>query len=62
MTKISLRAKLWRLFLVISIVPILILGLFSYLNMSGTLKENTEKMARDNLRHIDNSLDISLSS
>ncbi len=62
MNKISLRAKLWRLFLVISIVPILILGVFSYLNISSTLKENTEKMAGDNLRHIDNSLNISLSS
>ena len=62
MNKISLRAKLWRIFLVISIVPILILGVFSYLNMSSTLKENTEKMAGDNLRHIDNSLNITLGS
>ncbi len=60
MNKISLRAKLWRLLIVISIVPILILGIFSYLSVSGTLRENTEKMAKDNLRHIDNSLNISL--
>ena len=60
MNKISLRAKLWRLLIVVSIVPILILGIFSYLNISGTLRENTEKMAKDNLRHIDNSLNISL--
>lgn len=62
MNKISLRAKLWRLFIVISIVPILILGIFSFLNISGTLRENSEKMAHDNLRHIDNSLNISLDS
>ena len=62
MNKISLRAKLWRLFIVISIVPILILGVFSFVNMSGTLHENSEKMAHDNLRHIDNSLNISLDS
>ncbi len=60
MNKISLRAKLWRLIIVISIVPILILGIFSYLSISEALRENTEKVAKDNLRHIDNSLNISL--
>ncbi|MCR5733755.1 MAG: sensor histidine kinase [Lachnospiraceae bacterium] len=62
MDKKSLRAKLWRLFIIASIVPVLILGVFSYINISVTLRENTEKVAKENLRHIDNSLNICLDS
>ncbi|MCR4658568.1 MAG: sensor histidine kinase [Lachnospiraceae bacterium] len=62
MKKVSLRTKLWRMFIIISIVPVLILGVFSYYNISRTLHENTEMMARNNLLQADNNLNVQLGS
>lgn len=62
MKKISLRAKLIRLFMVTSTIPILILGVFSFYNISRTLKENTELMSKSSLRQVDNNLNIRLES
>ncbi len=62
MQKISLKKKLMRLFIITSVLPILILGVFSYYDISLALRENTEMMANNNLRQVDNNLNIWLES
>lgn len=58
--KESLRKKLIRLFLVTSTIPILAMSLFSFYNMSITLKENSESLRIKNLEQVGNNLHISL--
>ncbi|HZK28166.1 MAG TPA: cache domain-containing protein, partial [Thermoclostridium sp.] len=60
--KASLQSKLIRLFFVTSIIPILILSLFFYYNISDTLRKNTEELTINNLEQIGNSLKIRLES
>ena len=62
MRKVSLRARLFILFTVTSIVPILFLGLFSYFNINKGLRDNMEVMTDNNLLQIDNNLNIWLES
>ena len=60
--KASLQTKLIRLFFVTSIIPILILSLFFYYNISNTLRKNTEELTINNLEQTGNSLKIKLES
>ncbi len=62
MKKTSLKTRLIRIFIITSIVPIVILELFSYINISRTLRENMQFMSRSNLGQLDNNLNISLDS
>ncbi len=62
MKKISLKMKLIRLFIITSLLPIVILGAYSYINISKTLRENTETMSKSSLRQVDNNLNISIES
>ncbi len=62
MQKTSLRKRLIILFTVASIVPILILELYSYYNIRKGLRENTEIMTKSNLLQVDNNLNIWLES
>ena len=62
MKKTSLKTRLISIFIITSIVPIVILELFSYINISRTLRENMQFMSRSNLGQLDNNLNISLDS
>ncbi len=62
MKKQTLKQKLIRLFVVASIAPILILGIYSFYNISTTLRGNTAQMTAYNLEQIDNNLNIWLDS
>ncbi|WP_022769686.1 cache domain-containing sensor histidine kinase [Butyrivibrio sp. NC2007] len=60
MKKTSLRNRLIRVFILTSMLPIIILGVFSYISMSVTLSRNTEMMSKSSLKQLDNNLNISL--
>lgn len=60
MKKTSLRNRLIRVFILTSMLPIIILGVFSYISMSVTLSRNTEMMSKSSLKQLDNNLGISL--
>ena len=62
MKKTSIRTRLITLFAATSIVPILLLGLFSYYNIYKGLRENTEIMTGNNLLQVDNNLNIWMES
>ena len=62
MKKLSLQEKMIRLFIITSTLPIIILGFFYFYNISHTLKDNMEVMSNNNLRQIDNNLNIRLES
>ena len=62
MQKTSLRKRLIILFTAVSIVPILILELYSYYNIRKGLRENTEIMTGSSLLQVDNNLNIWLES
>ncbi len=62
MKKVSLRRKLIRLFCMTSMIPILVLGFFSYYNISSTLKENTGELTSNSLKQIDDNLQIWMES
>ncbi|MBP3824575.1 MAG: sensor histidine kinase [Butyrivibrio sp.] len=60
MKKTSLRNRLIRVFILTSMLPIIILGVFSYISMSVTLSRNTEMMSKSSLKQLENNLNISL--
>jgi two-component system sensor histidine kinase YesM len=60
MKKTSLRNRLIGMFILTSMLPILILGFFSYFNISRTLSDNTQLMTMSSLKQLDNNLNISL--
>ena len=60
MKKTSLRNRIIRVFILTSMLPIIILGVFSYISMSVTLSRNTEMMSKSSLKQLDNNLNISL--
>ncbi|MBR6397159.1 MAG: histidine kinase [Lachnospiraceae bacterium] len=62
MRKASLRKRLIVLFALTSVLPILLLGLFSYYNIHKGLRENTEIMTKNNLAQVDNNLNIFIES
>ena len=62
MKKISLQRKIVRLFCITSIIPIIVLSLFSYRNISVTLRENTSDLTQNSLKQIDDNLHIWLES
>lgn len=60
--KASLQAKLIRLFSVTSIIPILLLSLFSYYNISDIIRKNIEELTIKNLEQTANTLKLKLKS
>ena len=62
MKKTSIRNRLIRTFILTSIIPILLIELFSLVNISGSLKENMSIMSKAALGQLDNNLNISLGS
>lgn len=62
MKKISLRTRLIRLFAATSIIPVLIFGIYSYYNIAGALRDNTEIITNSNLRQVDQNLNVWLDS
>lgn len=60
MKKQSLRSKLIRIFCITSMIPIMVLSLYSYYNISRTLKNNTRELTNVSLEQIDNNLNIRL--
>ncbi len=62
MKKTSIKNRLIRTFILTSIIPILLIELFSLINISSTLKENMRIMSGSSLGQLDNNLNISLES
>ncbi len=60
--KTSLQTKLICLFLVASVIPLLVLSVYSYYNTSNTLKKNMEELTLNNLEQTGNSLEIWMES
>ena len=60
--KASLQAKLIRLFSVTSIIPILLLSLFFYYNISDIIRKNIEELTIKNLEQTANTLKLKLKS
>ena len=60
MKKTSLRNRLIRVFILTSLLPVVILGIYSYISISHTLSDNTEMMSMNNLKQLDTNLKISL--
>ena len=62
MKKSSIKNRLIFIFILTSIIPILIIELFSLVNISGALNENMRIMSGSSLGQLDNNLNISLES
>lgn len=60
--KTSLRSRLILAFVVTSILPIIIVNLFSYYNTSGIVKDNVKELTGANLKQTKTSLDVWLDS
>ncbi|NLO99233.1 MAG: histidine kinase [Clostridiaceae bacterium] len=60
--KSSLQTKLIRLFFVTSIIPILLLSIFFYYNISDIIRKNTEELTINNLEQTASSLKLRLES
>ena len=62
MKKSSIKNRLIRTFILTSIIPILLIEIFSLVNISIALNENTRIMSGSSLGQLDNNLNISLES
>ena len=62
MKKTSIKNRLIRIFIITSIIPIIIIEIFSFANISRTLRENMRVMSLSNLGQLDNNLNIWLGS
>ena len=62
MKKPSIKNRLIRTFILTSIIPILLIELFSLINISSALRENMRIMSGSSLGQLDNNLNISLES
>ncbi len=62
MLKGSIRATFTWVFIFASILPIIIVGIFSFYNISRTIHINSETLIADNLEQIDSNLHIRLDS
>ncbi|NLE24444.1 MAG: histidine kinase [Clostridiaceae bacterium] len=60
--KASLQTKLIRLFFATSIIPILLLSIFFYYNISDILRKNTEELTINSLEQTSNSLKLRIES
>ncbi len=58
----SMKSRLTMAFVITSIVPILLINIFSYYNTSKLVEENVENMTRANLQQTKVSLDVWLES
>ncbi len=62
MKKTSLKTRLIRIFIITSILPIIVIEIFSYINISRTLRENMGLMTQSSLGQLDKNLNIWLES
>ncbi|MCR5687730.1 MAG: sensor histidine kinase [Lachnospiraceae bacterium] len=62
MRKTSIKYRLIRIFILTSIIPIIVIELFSLFNISRALSENMRIMSGSSLGQLDNNLNISLAS
>ncbi len=62
MKKTGIKNRLILLFIMTSIIPIVVIEIFSFANISRTLRENMQVMSRSNLGQLDNNLHIGLES
>ncbi len=62
MKKTSIKNRLIGIFIITSIIPILVIELFSFVNISSALRENMRTMSGSSLGLLDNNLNISLES
>lgn len=60
--KASLQTKLIRLFFITSIIPVLLLSLFFYYNISDILRKNIEELTINNLEQTANTLKLRIKS
>lgn len=62
MKKISFKSELFRIFLITSMVPIIVLGIISMLNIRSTMRNNTDRLMQTNMAQVDDNLNIWLES
>ena len=62
MKKTSIKTRLMILFIITSIIPIIVVEFFSFVNISRTLRENMQIMSHSNLGQLDNNLNLGLES
>ena len=62
MKKTSIKTRLMTLFIITSIIPIIVVEFFSFVNISRTLRENMQIMSHSNLGQLDNNLNLGLES
>ena len=62
MKKTSIKTRLVILFIITSIIPIIVVEFFSFVNISRTLRENMQIMSHSNLGQLDNNLNLGLES
>ena len=60
MKTVSFKNNLLRAFIIVSMLPVLALGIYSYSAITRTLQKNTENLIRNNMAQIDTNLQISL--
>lgn len=60
MRKVSFKRTLISAFIITSIIPIIVLGIFSSVAILGTLRQNTENLMTNNMAQIDTNLQITL--
>lgn len=60
--KTSFRGMLLKYMVFVSVVPILVLGIFSVLNVYRTIQNNTDKMMDANLAQIGNSINTTINA
>lgn len=60
--KRSLKVRLIQAFFITSILPIVMINIFSYFNTSSIVRDNVRELTRDNLQQTRSSLDVWLES
>lgn len=60
--KRSLKVRLIQAFFITSILPIVLINIFSYFNTSSIVRDNVRELTRDNLQQTRSSLDVWLES
>lgn len=60
--KVSLQSRLIQAFFITSIIPVILVNLFSYFNTSNIVRDNMEELARVNLQQTSSTLDVWLES
>ena len=62
MRKLSLRKKIIYVFMFVALISSIVLGIFSYINIATSLKDNMEQSTNNMLIQVDNNINILLDS